>query len=119
MFLVLFVLNDAERLGDILNAWERVGVPGITILHSSGLGRARQQTGIWDDLPLMPSLQSLLEHEELFSRTLFTVVDEESMIEKLVSAAQEVIGDLNLPSTGLLVVLPVSRVYGLAKIQKD
>src|SRR3970040_375267 len=116
MFLVLFVLNDAERLGDILNAWEKVGVPGITILHSSGLGRARQQSGIWDDLPLMPSLQSLLEHEELFSRTLFTVVKEEGMVDKLVSVTQDVIGDLNLPGTGLLAVLPVSRVYGLAKI---
>lgn len=119
MYLILFVLNDAERLGEILDAWEKIGVPGVTILHSTGLGRKRQKPGIWDDLPLMPSLQSLLEHEELFSRTLFTVVSDEAMIEALVHAAENTIGSLDQPDTGLVVVLPVSRVYGFGKIQKS
>lgn len=119
MFLILFVLNDAERLEEILDAWEKIGVPGVTILRSTGLGRRRQKPGIWDDLPLMPSLQSLLEHEELFSRTLFTVVSDEAMIQELVDAAENVVGSLDQPETGLVVVLPVSKVYGLAKIRKS
>ncbi len=117
MFLVLFVLNRSEKLDDVLNVWEDIGVPGVTILHSTGIGRTRQQLGIWDDLPLMPSLQSLLEHEELFSRTLFAVVNDEAMVERLVEAAQNVVGDLDQPDTGLVVVLPVTKVYGLKKIQ--
>jgi nitrogen regulatory protein PII len=119
MFLILFVLNQAEKLNQVLEAWETIGVPGVTILHSTGLGRTRQQQGIWDDLPLMPSLRSLLEHEELFNRTLFTIVNDESMIDELVSSAQEIVGDLNMPGTGLIVVLPVTKIYGYAKVQKN
>ncbi|HZD58550.1 MAG TPA: P-II family nitrogen regulator [Anaerolineales bacterium] len=119
MFLVLFVLNDAEKLEAILEAWEKIGVPGVTILHSTGLGRARQKPGIWDDLPLMPSLRSLLEHEEFFSRTLFTVVTDEAMVGNLVERAENIVGNLDQPGTGLVVVLPVAKVYGLKKIQKS
>jgi nitrogen regulatory protein P-II 1 len=119
MYLILFVLNKAEKINEILDAWETIGVPGVTILHSTGIGRTRQQQGIWDDLPLMPSLRSLLEHEELFNRTLFTVVNDESMIDDLVNSAQEIVGDLDMPGTGLIVVLPVSKIYGYTKVQKN
>jgi nitrogen regulatory protein PII len=113
MFLILFILNDAEMLEELLEAWEETGVSGVTILHSSGLGRVRQGHGWRDDLPLMPSLKSLFEHEEYFSRTLFTVVDTEELVTKVLAATEKTIGDLNEPDTGLLVVMPVAKVYGL------
>lgn len=115
MFLILFVLNDAEKLGQVLDAWEESGVTGITIFHSSGLGRARRVSGMRDDLPLMPSLKSLFEHEEFFSRTLFTVVEDNQIVENLVQATESITGGLNDPGTGLLIVLPVERAYGLYK----
>jgi nitrogen regulatory protein P-II 1 len=114
MYLVLFVLNEAEHLEDVLDAWERTGVSGVTILHSSGLGRVRKDRGLRDDLPLMPSLKALFEHEEYFSRTLFSVVKDDSMAERLVQATEKVVGDLHRPGKGLIVVLPLLKVYGLA-----
>jgi nitrogen regulatory protein PII len=115
MFLVLFVLNDPEKLDTMLDAWEEIGVPGVTILHSTGLGRTRQGIILRDDLPIMPSLKNLLKHEEQFSRTLFTVVEDENMVNQVVKATQKITGDLNRPDTGLLVVIPLARVYGLHK----
>lgn len=116
MYLILFVLHDAEKVHDLLDAWEKVGVSGVTILHSSGLGRVRgNKPGLRDDLPLIPSLEALLNHEEEFSRTLFSIVQGEEIVEKLVEATQEVVGDLSLPDTGLLVVTPVIHAYGLQK----
>jgi nitrogen regulatory protein P-II 1 len=113
MYLVLFVLNEAEHLEDVLDVWERTGVSGVTILHSSGLGRVRKDRGLRDDLPLMPSLKALFEHEEYFSRTLFSVVQDESMAERLVQATEKVVGDLHRPGKGLIVVLPLLKIYGL------
>jgi nitrogen regulatory protein P-II 1 len=117
MYLILFVLHNPEKVPEILDAWEEVGVSGVTILASSGLGRVRSinRTGLRDDLPLIPSLEALLNHEEYFSRTLFSIVQGEEMADKLIEATQRVVGDLSRPDTGLLVALPVLKAYGLDK----
>lgn len=115
MFLVLFILSDPDKLEDLLNAWESIGITRVTILHSSGLGRMRLNHASRDDLPLVPSLESLLQHEEFFGRTLFAAIDDENWIEPMLGAAQRVVGNLSQPNTGLMVVLPVHRAYGLEK----
>jgi len=115
MFLILFVLNNPEKLDDLLTAWEETGVGGVTIFPSSGLGRVRMRSGLWDDVPLIPSLEALFQHEEDFNRTLFTVVPDQDMVERVVRATQQVVGDLSKPQSGLLVVLPVTQAYGLEK----
>lgn len=117
MFLVLFVLNDPHQLEPVLDAWERAGVSGVTILHSSGLGRLRQNL-LRDDIPLIPSLGDLMEHSEDLHRTLFSVVEDLSLVDRLIDATKNVVGDLSLPGKGLLVVLPVTRAIGLIRNQE-
>jgi hypothetical protein len=114
MFMILCVIHDIEKSPALLEAWEEAGVSGATILHSTGLGRI-MDSGLWDDMPLFPGLDDLLKHEEFFNRTLFSVVDKETTVDLIVSATEKVLGDLSLPDTGLLVVLPVLRAYGLNK----
>lgn len=114
MFLVLFVLHDPELVEEVLSAWEGAGVSGVTILHSSGLGRLRQGF-LRDDMPIFPSLESLEMNAEEFSRTLFSVVADQQTIDRLVVATEQIVGDLSQPETGLLVVLPVSQAFGLTK----
>ena len=118
MYMVLFVLHDMELVGELIDAWQAIGVSGATILHSSGMERIKQRA-MRDDLPLMPSIQSLLESEEEFNRTIFSIVDSQEMVDKIVSATQEVVGDLTMPDTGVIVVLPVVQAYGLNKTYLD
>ncbi|RPI87531.1 MAG: hypothetical protein EHM41_04555 [Chloroflexi bacterium] len=113
MFLILLVLDNPELVEDLLDAWEEAGVTGATILHSTGLGRLRKGDGLRDDVPLMPSLESLLDHVESFSRTIFTVVNDEAKVDGIVRATQSITGDLSLPNSGFMIVVPVARVYGL------
>jgi nitrogen regulatory protein P-II 1 len=113
MYMILFVLHDPTRLQDVLEIWNKTGVSGITILPSSGLKRIRDAAAFRDDLPLIPNLQNLLENQESLNRTLFTIVPSEEMVDKVVDATQNLIGDLNLPNTGILVVMPITRAYGL------
>jgi nitrogen regulatory protein PII len=115
MLMVMFVLHNTEKLDELIDAWEAAGVPGITILQSTGLGRARTLPGRWDDLPLMPSLRDFYEHDEMFSRTLFTVVPDEAAVESVIQATTQVVGDLSQANTGLLVVFPLIKAYGLEK----
>jgi nitrogen regulatory protein PII len=114
-FLVVFVLNNLEQIRDVLDAWEKAGVRGITILESSGLGRLRK-AGTRDDLPLMPSLSNLYKNTETRHRTLFSVVKSQEQIDAIVEATVSVVGDLERADTGFLFVVPVSQVYGMSKL---
>jgi len=115
MKLILFVLHDVSKLVDLLNAWKEAGVTGATVLFSTGMGRIRLSAGLRDDLPLMPSLSDFYTRDEELSRTLFTVVKDEKTANRIISATRDVVGDLNEPDTGLLVVMPVEQIEGLKK----
>jgi nitrogen regulatory protein PII len=113
-YLIVFVLDDPDRCRDVLDAWEAAGAPGVTIMDSSGLGRVRR-AGIRDDVPLMPSLSDLFRRQEDHHRTLFSVVKNQSQVDAIAEATQDIIGGLDRGHTGLLFVVPVSQVYGLQK----
>jgi nitrogen regulatory protein P-II 1 len=115
MKLILFVLHDPEKLRELLDAWKEAGVSGATVLFSTGLGRIDQADTLREDLPLMPSLEDFLPKVERLSRTVFTMIDDETVVDKVIAATQQVVGDLNEPDRGLLIVLPVVQVYGLRK----
>jgi len=118
MFFILFVLHDTDALNDVLTAWEECGVSGVTILPSTGLARFRHKGGLREDLPLIPSLDDLTEHLENTNRTLFTIVNDQAMVDRVLAATEAVTGNLDLPDTGILVVLPVAQVKGLNRIQR-
>jgi hypothetical protein len=115
MYLVLMVLNNPDRLEELLIAWEESGVQGATLLFSTGLGRIRQMDAWRDDMPLIPSLRDFYEVPENTNRTIFTVVENEAQVDALVAATAEVVGELDEQGTGLLLVLPVARAYGMNK----
>jgi hypothetical protein len=88
-------------------------VAGITILESTGLGRIRQGENLRDDLPLMPSLRNLLQTREEHHRTMFTIVNDEQMIDRIFEATERVLGNLNEPNKGILFAVPVARAFGV------
>jgi nitrogen regulatory protein P-II 1 len=117
MYMILFVLNDPDRLEEVLTAWEQAGVSGITVLPSTGLGRIRQKEGLRDDLPLIPSMEDFYHHESDISHTLFTLVESETLAQKVLEATQAIVGDLDQPGNGILAILPTVNVHGLIRRQ--
>jgi hypothetical protein len=118
MKLILFVLQDARKLLDLLTAWKEAGASGATVLFSTGMGRLHLTAPLLDDLPLMPSISDFYVHDEEMSRTIFTIVRDE-MVEKIISVTEQIVGDLNKPGTGILVVLPADSVHGLIEYGKQ
>jgi hypothetical protein len=98
---------------DNLLQWEEAGAPGVTIVESTGLRRVLG--AVRDDLPLLPSLRDVIVGSELHHRTLFSIVEDEATVERLIAATESVVGDFSEPHSGLLFVVPVSRVLGLQK----
>ena len=119
MYLILFVLHNPDRLDEVVTAWNETGVGGITILPSTGLARFKSKGSWRDDFPLLPSLDDFHDYLERLNRTLFTIVEDEDMVDRVVQATEKVIGDLRQPNTGILSVLPISRVYGLNRFIDD
>ena len=117
MSMILFVLHNTEKLDELLAAWQEAGAPGVTVLWSTGVGRIHQDHALREDTPLMPSLEDFYPDPEHMSRTIFTILKDE-LVQKVVDATYKVVGDLNEPNTGLLVVLPTVAAYGLEKRKK-
>lgn len=113
--MVVLVLDDIEKLHDIFEAWQTLGISGITVTNSTGMHRLNRQFGR-DDLPLMPSLKSLFEMEEdVLHRMVFAVLPEGVDYEDVLDATEQVLGDLNQPRTGVCFVVPIVAARGLDK----
>lgn len=118
MFMILFILNDPDQCQTMLKAWDEAGAPGVTVLYSTGLGRVRAKLGLNDDLPLMPSLEDFFQEEENMHRTFISIVRERMVVDRIIQATESVLGDLNQPNTGILVILPVLEAYGLDRVSE-
>jgi len=106
--LLIAVINDPEKIDEILSGFLEMGVTGATIIGSEGMGRLLSH-----DIPIFAGLQTLISGSRPQNRTLFSVVPEDR-IEDALAVLQEVCGNLASPATGIAVVLPVDRVVGLA-----
>jgi hypothetical protein len=49
------------------------------------------------------------------NRTIFATASDEAQVDAVVAATKTVVGDLDESKTGLLLVLPVARAYGVNK----
>ncbi len=114
-YLVTLVLDDISHELDVFDAWEDAGVGGITIIESTGLARVRQKNGYRDDMPLMPSIRSFFHSREEHHRTIFSIVQGEDMVQRLIEATEKVTGKLTEPNTGILFAMSLSHVAGVPR----
>ncbi len=112
--MLVLVLDDPDKFSAIIDAWEDIGIPGVTMLDSIG-SRQLRKNARRDDLPLIPSLRAVVAGTEEHNRTLFTVLEDDDLLERAIEAAQEIVGDFMDPQTGILFVVPVSRTWGVPK----
>ncbi len=113
--LLVVILNDPSLLPDLFDAWKRIGVPGVTLLHSVGGYRVKT----WLDKMGLGGLGRFFEREEIQQRMLLSLIDDdEELLEKAIAEADEVVGGFDRPDSGMLFVLPVTRALGLKKWRK-
>ena len=86
-----------------------MGIGDATIMDSTRLHRALR---LRDDIPLSPSVHDLLESAESHHRTLWSVVDDSVDLEAVVAVTEEIVGPLDQPHGGLIIVGPVPKGWG-------
>ncbi|MBT8335590.1 MAG: hypothetical protein KJO11_03235 [Gemmatimonadetes bacterium] len=108
MQMLIAVVNDPDKIDEILSGFLELGITGATVLSSEGMGRVLSH-----DIPIFAGLQTLLTGSRPQNRTLFSVVTDEKL-EPAFALLQDVCGDLDDPATGIAFSLPVTKVVGLA-----
>ena len=103
------VVNQEEKLEEILSGFLALGVTGATVLHSEGMGKVLAQ-----DVPVFAGLQTLMSRSRPQNTTILSVIESEDVLEKAIALVQEVCGDLAEPSTGIVFTVPLSRMVGLS-----
>ena len=110
--MLMLVLSEINRLDDVLNAWREIGIPGATIIESSGIYARERQRHIPARFLFSGGTRAGVERGQF---TLFAVVCDESMAERCLEATESVIGDLGNPNTGIFVSWPLDIAKGITR----
>ena len=92
MQLLIAVVNDPDKIDEILAGFLELGITGATVVASEGMGRVLSH-----DIPIFAGLQTLLTGSRPQNRTVFSVVNDEK-IEPAFALLQDVCGDLDAPA---------------------
>ncbi len=118
MKVVVLITTQVESGLDIAQAWQEAGAPGVTVIRSHGLHTLQQELRTGSvELPVVvvsmgAAMASLMDTAEERTEVILSLVDD-PLVDPLIAAANEVLGDLTEPNHGILFVLPVERAIGL------
>ena len=111
-YLLVVILDDLDRLPDLLAAWRKIGV-GVTLVSSQGGYRVAS----WLERIGLGGLQRLIEHDQQVhtQKLLLSLVQDEDLLNRAIGEAERVVDGFERPNSGLLFALPVGNVLGASK----
>ncbi len=111
MHLLILILDDLQRLPDLLAAWKHIDV-GATLVDSQGGFRISN----WLTRVGLGGLNRLMLGQAIHDqRLVLSVIKTEGQLEQAISEAERILEGFDRPGSGILFVLPVSRALGLSK----
>ncbi|NLL46576.1 MAG: hypothetical protein GX250_07195 [Clostridiales bacterium] len=107
---LIIVLNKTEYLEDLLTLLIEHNVKGATILDSQGMASSIVNNDI-TDIPLFGSLKALLRDRHPYNKTIFTVIENQEKLYKVVQAIQNLLKDEKKPDRGFIFSVPVGEIF--------
>lgn len=108
MQLLILVLNETEKLSDLLFELEKSGVTGGTILDSTGMARLLYSDK--RELPMFSSMYMLMNDGHPMNKTVMMVLDDEKV--ETAKSVIKTVCDFSKPGVGIMFTLPVLSVEG-------
>lgn len=112
IFALFVVLNEVDYLDDVLAAFVRAGASGATILDSQGMASLivdRKNLHI----PIFDTFKSMIEDSRPYNKTIFSVLENQDLVDKTANEIQEVMEDVPGPGLGFMFTVPISNSYTL------
>ncbi len=109
MWMVWMVLEKVDLLDELLDAFTRAGLKGLTMMESTGLYRRH--------LPHVPMRYMIGQSpvEECGNVTLWAIVKSEQEVQICQAAMEQVTGGLHKAETGVFCAWPLALASGLEK----
>ena len=111
--LVVLITGQIEQGHTVAEAWQTAGAPGVTIIEGHGLRRLQET---WKNAEILPgtfSLQHILRESDRESLLILSLVNDDTLPDKLIAATQAVLGDMTAINAGILFVLDVAQAVGI------
>lgn len=110
MYVLFIVLNDLDKLKEVLAALKSADVRGATIIDSVGAGAMMEEEFLGS--PLIGGFMRNLSGNYGSNKTIFSVIEREEQVDRAMAAVEKVLGDMDKPGTGMMFVLPVVKFKG-------
>jgi hypothetical protein len=112
MYLLIIVLYNEKYVKEILRKFVEIGVRGATLIRSQGMASL-----LSDEVPIFSSLRHMFEETEGLGEnyTIFSAIKTEETLNKATEAVLKIVKDIDKPGTGVMIVQPVLKIYGLAQ----
>ncbi|WP_353893227.1 hypothetical protein PRVXH_002643 [Proteinivorax hydrogeniformans] len=115
MRLLIAIINDPDKVVDILDEFYDENIKGGTVIESAGMAHI-----IADHVPFFSRFAELDQGKDpTCNKTIFVVVENDEAREKAIKAIESVIGDLNEPDTGIALTVPLDFCKGIVKTEGD
>ncbi|SCX96294.1 hypothetical protein [Alkaliphilus peptidifermentans] len=113
MNLLIAIINDPDRVIDILDEFYEVDIKGATVMESKGMAHIMA-----DHVPFFSRFAEFGK-DPAQNKTIFVVIDSDESRKKAIDAIERIVGDLNKPDTGIVMTLPIDFCKGLVKTEGD
>ncbi|MBN2851735.1 MAG: hypothetical protein JXQ23_03255 [Clostridia bacterium] len=108
---LFFVLNDTDKLDEVMTAFVRKNICGATIIESVGMARILSNKHLENEIPFIGSLRAFLSPEREKSNVIFSVIQDEQLNDA-VEAIESVVGDLWNKGAGVVFSIPIDFAKG-------
>lgn len=110
MKVLFYILNDADKLSQLLDSLEASDIHGCTIFNSNGMGRELAKRDTLKSI--VGSFKLLLDPKLENTKTLMLVL-EDKKVQEVIQVIESVVGNLDEANTGLAFSIPVDYIKGL------
>jgi len=114
MKLFYFVLNETDKLDDILTGFIDKGIKDATIIDSMGMVRFLNCTHSCEEIPFLGAVRMFMKPDWKQSKLIFSALEDEQ-VKLAVNVIEDVIGDLNNKNTGVVFTVPIDFSKGFYK----
>lgn len=110
MQIIMFVLDNPNQLDDVLDAWNSVGIRGITLIESIGFHR---RLAYVLGMRYVGGDSSLVEYIEEGHYTLFATARDVPTVHQCLSVTEQIVGDLDRLNTGIFLAWEATFAKGM------
>lgn len=107
MRLLAIVLNEREKLEEVLSALLELDITGATIIDTEGMAHV-----LAAEVPIFAGLRQLLTEARASSKTIFALSRDDDIVSRVHKLLKQTGIDFSEPGTGVMFSVTVDEVIG-------